>query len=221
MSPTTRILLLWVAFAGSHLTLSSLGIRRRLIARIGENAFRGLYSLIALVIFVPLVWTYFGNKHAGTVLWSVPPGPALRWTLYVGMGTAFVLVVASFVRPSPAAVVPGPSEPRGVYLITRHPLLMGLALFGLVHLLPNGSTADVAFFGGFVVFTLIGAAHQDRRKLAEGAPGFREFYQATPFLPFTGRATVAGLRGLVPTVAAVGIAATIVVRWFHASWFGG
>jgi hypothetical protein len=42
-----------------------------------------------------------------------------------------------------------------------------------------------------------------------------------PFLPFTGRATLRGLRDLFPTVAGVGILATVIVRWFHASWFGG
>jgi uncharacterized membrane protein len=177
--------------------------------------------LLAIGLFVPLVWTYFANKHAGSWLWTIPQGPALRWAIYVGMGVAFVLAVAGSIQPSPASVVAGRAEARGVYLITRHPLMMGVALFGLLHLLPNGSTADVAFFGGLALFALIGSAHQDRRKLADGTPGFREFYEATPFFPFTGRATLQGVRALVPTVAGVGIAATIVVRWFHPAWFGG
>jgi uncharacterized membrane protein len=98
---------------------------------------------------------------------------------------------------------------------------MALALFGLAHLLPNGSTADVAFFGGFVVFTLVGSWHQDRRKLATAGPAFRQFHDATPFLPFTGNQTVRGLRELPLAVAAAGIALTIAVRWFHPTWFGG
>jgi len=117
--------------------------------------------------------------------------------------------------------VPGDPTPRGVYRITRHPLVMSIALFGALHLLPNGSTADVAFFGGFVAFALAGAWHQDRRKLALGVPGFRAFYEATPFLPFTGRDTLRGLRELSPVVVGAGIAATAVVRYFHAAWFGG
>jgi uncharacterized membrane protein len=220
MSPTTQIVLLWLAFAGSHLTLSSVGVRGRLVARIGEGPFRGLYSLIALALFIPLVTTYFRHKHDGPALWMLPHTTALLWTMYVGMGVAFVLVVAGFIRPSPAAVIPGDTTPRGVYLITRHPLMMGLALFGLMHLLPNGSAADVAFFGGFGVFALIGAAHQDRRKLATD-PSFRRFYEATPFLPFTGPKTLEGVRQLLPAVAGTGIVAMIAVRYFHAAWFGG
>src|SRR5262245_31035909 len=186
MSPTARILLLWLGFAGSHLVLSSGPVREPLVRRIGEGPFRGLYSLVAFAFFVPLVWTYFANKHAGPQLWMLPIGTGLRWVIYVGMGLALVLTVSAFVRPSPAGVVPGDPTPRGVYRITRHPLLMGLALFGLLHLVPNGSAADVVFFGGFVVFSLVGAAHQDRLKLATDDGTFRPFYEGTPFLPFTG-----------------------------------
>jgi uncharacterized membrane protein len=221
MSPTLQVVLLWAGFAGSHLILSSRAVRGSLVARLGENGFRGLYSLFAFAFFVPLVWTYFANKHDGPWLWTVPHGPLVRGIVYVGMGVAFVLLVASFLRPSPAAIIPGNPEPYGVYRITRHPLLMALVIFGLVHLLVNGAASDVAFFGGFVVFTLIGARHQDARKLAEGTPGFRRFWEATPLVPFTGRDTLRGLRELSPVALVLGIGATVVVRWFHAAWFGG
>ena len=221
MAPATRIALLWAAFAATHMGLSSVPVRTSVVARIGERAFQGLYSLLALVIFVPLVRTFFAHKHAGTWLWVVPRGPALRWPMYAGMAIAFVLLVASFVRPSPAGVVPGEARVDGVYRLTRHPLFMALAIFGALHLLPNGAAADVAFFGGFVAFTLVGAWHQDRRKLATGSPAFRAFHAATPFLPFTGRETLRGLRELPPAVVAAGILATVIVRWFHPAWFGG
>jgi uncharacterized membrane protein len=221
MSPAARIALLWAGFTLTHVGLSSLPVRARLAARLGERAFQGVYSLVALAFFVPLVATFFAHKHDGRWLWVFTRGPALDWTLYVGMAIAFVLVVASLIRPSPAGVVPGDPTPRGVYRITRHPLVMGIALFGALHVLPNGTTGDVAFFGGFVVFGLIGAWHQDRRKLALGVPGFAAFHAATPFLPFTGRETLRGLRELSPAVVGAGIVLTAAVRWFHPSWFGG
>jgi len=99
--------------------------------------------------------------------------------------------------------------------------MMGTALFGLVHLLANGNAADVAFFGGFVLFPLLGCWHQDRRKLALETPGFRQFYEATPFFPFSGRGNAQGIREMVPAVAGLGIALAVVVRYFHPSWFGG
>jgi uncharacterized membrane protein len=220
MSPTLAIVLLWTGFAGSHMALSSVPVRRALVARLGEGPFRGLYSLVAFAFFVPLVSVYFAHKHAGPWLWGLPHGAALRAVVYVAMGLAFVLVVTGLVRPSPASVIPGDPTPRGIQRITRHPVLMGLGLFGLAHVLPNGSAADVAFFGGFAAFALVGAWHQDRRKLLE-VPAFRRFRDATPFVPFTGGETVRGLRELSPAVVATALAVAVVVRWFHASWFGG
>ncbi|HJQ84139.1 MAG TPA: NnrU family protein [Candidatus Binatia bacterium] len=221
MAPAAEIALLWLAFAATHMGLSSVSVRRRLVTCIGERPFQGLYSLVALAIFVPLVSVFFANKHAGRWLWVFERGPALRWTMYVGMALAFVLLVASFVDPSPAGVVPGSGRVRGVYRLTRHPLLMAIALFATLHLLPNGSTADVAFFAGGLAFALVGGWHQDRRKLALGTPGFREFHAATPFLPFTGRETLRGVRELPPAVVAAGFLATVLVRWLHPRWFGG
>lgn len=221
MTPTITIVLLWVAFAATHIALSSQRLRPRLVATLGEGPFAGVYSLIALATFVPLVWTYFAHKHAGPLLWSIPLGSALRWTIYVGMALAFLLMVAGLVRPSPASMVPGDSTPRGAQRFTRHPLFMGLGLFGLLHLVPNGNAADVAFFGGFPVFAAIGCWHQDQRKLAAGPPGYREFVRETPFVPFTGSATLQGIRELSPLVIAGALGTTWLLRYFHPAWFGG
>jgi uncharacterized membrane protein len=221
MEPAVGIALLWIAFTVTHVGLSSLRVRPRLTGALGETGFLALYSVIALAIFVPLVRLYFTNKHAGAELWSLPRGPLLTWIVYAGMAFAFILLVSSLLRPSPAGVVPGDPTPHGVYRITRHPMVMAFVVFALVHLLPNGREADVAFFGGFAAFALIGAAHQDRRKLVAGPPGYRGFYERTVFLPFTGRETLAGLRELSPVAVVAGLLLTVAIRYFHAAWFGG
>jgi uncharacterized membrane protein len=221
MDPALGVALLWLAFTATHVGLSSLRVRPRLVAALGQTGFLGLYSLVAFAIFVPLIWLYFQSKHAGAALWVLPRGPLLAWSVYVGMAVAFILLVASFLRPSPAGMAPAETTPRGVHLLTRHPMVMAFVVFALVHLLPNGWAADVAFFGGFAAFALIGAAHQDRRKLATGPAGYREFYEGTPFFPFTGRETLRGLRELSPIAVGVGIGLALVVRYFHAAWFGG
>ena len=215
------VVLLWLGFAGSHVVLSSVMVRPRLIERLGLRGFLGLYSLVAFAFFVPLVWIYFAHKHAGPLLWSVPVPPAGRWLLYIGMGVAITLNIAGFIQPSPASVAGGEARVRGALRITRHPVFMGVALFGVLHLVPNGYASDVAFFSGFPLFTVIGCWHQDRRKLAAGLPGFRAFYEATPFFPFTGRQTWLGIREMFPTVIAIGVGVTILVRYFHPVWFGG
>ena len=221
MEPALGVALLWVAFTATHLGMSSLRLRPRLVGAVGEIGFLGLYSVVALAIFVPLIRLYFTSKHAGSQLWYLPRGPLFTGVVYAGMALAFVLFVSSFMRPSPGGVVAGDTTPRGVYKLTRHPMVMAFVVFSLVHLLPNGSSADLAFFGGFATFALLGAAHQDQRKLVVGPPGYRDFYTHTPFLPFTGRDTLSGLRELSPIAVAGGILLALAIRYFHSSWFGG
>jgi uncharacterized membrane protein len=214
MSVTPSIVLLWAAFTATHLGLASVRVEPKLRARLGDAGFVALYSVVALAIFVPLVSIYFGNRHAGPWLWTVSVGPVLRALLYLGMTLGLVLAVGSLLRPSPASLVPNaPAEVRGVYRVTRHPLVLGLALIWALHLVPNASTADVAFFGGFLLFSLAGAAHQDARKLAAGDAKFRGFHAATSFLPF-GRG-VGGLAELPPLVIALGVLAALAIRWLH------
>ncbi len=215
MSIATEIALLWAAFTATHLGLASVRVEPRLRAKLGDGAFLGLYSLVALAIFVPLMRLYFTNRHAGEWLWVVPVGPALRAALHAAMTLGLVLTVGALVKPSPASVAPGKAEVAGIYRVTRHPLVLGLALVWALHLIPNASAADVAFFGGFVAFSLAGAWHQDARKLHAPPPGFAAFHAATPFLPFTRAGALRGLREIPPVVWAIGIAAALAARWLH------
>jgi uncharacterized membrane protein len=217
VSPAAQVALLWLAFSGTHLVLASRRIEPVLVARLGRQGYLGLYSLVALACFVPLCFVYFGHRHAGGWLWVLPVTGALRGLLYAGLLFAFVLIVASLLRPSPAAIVPGDVRPGGVYLLTRHPMMTGLALIGALHLVANAAASDLAFFGGLALFPLIGARHQDQRKLAAGDPAFRAFYEATPFLLFTGRETLRGFRELPPLAVAVGLGVGLAARWLHGS----
>ena len=222
MSATVSILALWVAFAGTHIALSSLSLRAKLVQSIGDKGFLGLFSVVALAIFIPLVAVYAHNKHAGSFLWYWGGIPAIRHSVYLGQGLAFSLIVGGNLTPSPASLAsrPGSSEVRGVLRITRHPLLMGVGLFGALHLLvARVHTSDLIFFAGLPAFALLGCWHQDRRKLASLGDSFRRFHSETTFLPFAR----GGFRGLAEARVAVGvaIAAAFLLRYFHPSLFGG
>jgi uncharacterized membrane protein len=223
MNPTSLIVLLWLAFGASHMLLSGLKIRPRLVGVFGEKGFMGVYSLIALATFVPLVTVYFRNKHSGPMLWSIAITPPIEWGVILVMGVAMIILVAGFLTPSPAAMNVSPDqriEVRGVHYITRHGVFMAVGLFGLVHLIPNGFTSDIAFFGGFPIFAIAGCIHQDRRKLVTDATRYGEFHAATPLIPFTGGQTLRGLRELSFVAYSVGISLAIALRYFHAQWFG-
>ncbi len=144
---------LWLAFAATHMALSSVRLRPRLVAALGERGFAGVYSLIALGLFIPLVWVYFTDKHAGPFLWSLGSAPLVRGVQYAAMGAALALVVAGLARPSPASLVPGRAEVAGVFRIARHPTFAGIGIFGLAHL-PGArvNATELAFFAGFPIF---------------------------------------------------------------------
>lgn len=226
--PALLIVLLWVAFAATHMLLSSLALRPRLVGVLGEGGFAGAYSIVALAIFVPLVATYWGHKHEGAVLY-----PALRsgawWVVqYALMLVAFLLLVGGMSNQSPAAMqLPGaasaasPRPPSGIQLITRHAVFMATGVFGLAHLMVNPFATDVAFFAGFPVFAVAGAMHQDSRKLVTLGDAYRAHYEATPLIPFVGPVgrTLRGLREIPIWVYGVALVVTVGLRAYHSTLF--
>ena len=218
MQATLLIVILWVAFAASHMVLSAAPVRTTLVAAMGEWPFRGLYSLVAFVTFVALVWVYFHNKHAGPLLWSVPVSDAVRGLLYLGNVLAFILIAAGYFSPSPAVLGMKRVLHRPVHDITRHPVFMGIGLWGLIHVIPNGFASDVAFFAGFPLFALLGSWHQDRRLTTSRGERYRRFISGTPFLPLTGKHTWRGLRHISYKATLAGIAAAGVLGYFHTHW---
>lgn len=218
------VLFWWLAFAVTHLVFSSQTLRPRLVGALGANGFAGAYSIVALGLFYLIVTAYWSNRHTGPLLWSLAGVPGVRELAIVVAGLGVVLVGMSFFQPSPASMIPGlPAASRGLTRITRHPLFVGLALWGLGHVLVNGWLADVVFFGGFPVFALVGGMHQDSRKRVEQGARLRPFFEETSILPFG--AILAGRNrlalGEIPVVAlAVGLILAATLFGFHDQLFG-
>jgi uncharacterized membrane protein len=209
----------WGMFAGTHMVLSSLAVRGKLIARLGEKAFLGLYSLAAFATFVPLVWVYLGNRHGGGVVWNLAAAPGVRPLAIALAVIGIAVIVGGVLHPSPALVgIKQAWGARGLTRITRHPLFMGIALWALSHLLLNGFLTDIVFFGGLLAFGLVGAAHQDARKRATEDERLGQFFAESSFWPFG--AIIAGRNRLIwqelPWVSlAVGAAAAIGIYALH------
>lgn len=220
MALAAAIAFLLLGFGASHVVLSSTRLRPRLVGALGEPGFLGLYSLVVAAFFVPATWLHFTHRHAGPMLWQPGIGAAARWAIYLAMGVAFVLIAASFVNPSPASMGRAACEPRGVHFLTRHPQNMGIALFSLLHLVPNSFASDLAYFGGLAAFAVIGSWHQDLRKQVQGPVGYADFVAVTPFFPFTGKQTLRGFRELSPIAIGLGVVATLLLRVFHPQLFG-
>ena len=217
MDVAIRVAALWGLFGLTHMGLSSVRVRSSLMARLGNRGFLMLYSVVALACFVPMVSIYVAGRHAGPLLWFVGASPGLWLLGYAGMGVALALVAAGGSRLRPPAALGGrPAPLAGVLRITRHPVFMGAGLFGLMHLLmaPINAT-ELAFFGGFPIFALLGCAHQDQRRLAVEGSAYREFHDTTAFLPFARIGEVlTGIREDAIRIT-VGVAAAAGARYLH------
>src|ERR687883_287202 len=94
-----------------------------------------------------------------------------RWPRALGMRAARFLFVASR-RRTPTAMGGDAllgAEPTGIQRVTRHPMLWSFAIWAAVHVIGNGDTASLVFFGAFLVTALAGMPSIDA-KLARRAP---------------------------------------------------
>jgi len=119
--------------------------------------------------------------------------------------------------------MPGKIEARGVLRITRHPMNIGIACFGLTHLIANGALGDVAFFGSLFALGVLGPIHQDARKKREKGDAYRDFCRQTSVLPFVAiltRRNRLAVDELPYPLGLVGIVIFAVVFVFHGRFFG-
>jgi uncharacterized membrane protein len=132
-----------VIFLGVHsIRLVADSWRSEQIARIGENGWKGLYSLASLVGFVLIVWGYGRARRAPVLLWVPPVGMMHLTALLVAI--AFVLFAASYV-------------PRNhIKRVVGHPMMAGVALWAIGHLVANGTLDDVLLFGAFFIWSAAG-----------------------------------------------------------------
>src|SRR5262249_34034921 len=152
-----------IYFAGLHLGIAGSPIRDRLLAAIGQNAYPRLFSAASLAGLLWLLLAYQYPPYFST-LGAPPLWKPLRLLL---MLPSLVLVVLGLGTPTPTvAGVEGLAarSPEGIVRVTRHPLLIGIGLWALVHLIANGDVASFLFFGALAVTALAGTASIDAKR---------------------------------------------------------
>ena len=128
--------------------------RTRTIARVGEGAWKGVYSLLSIASFVLLVWGY-GQARSGAMVLYDPPA-STRHVTGLLMLVSLVLVAAAY--------VPANHFKAALW----HPMLAGIKLWAFAHLLSNGRLADVILFGAFLVWAIVDFIAARRRDRAAG-----------------------------------------------------
>ena len=128
--------------------------RTNMIARIGANPWKAVYSLLSIASFMLLVWGYGEARQQGVVLYDPPQ--FMRHIAGLFMLVSLVLVAAAYV-------------PRNhIKAKLGHPMVAGVKLWAFAHLLSNGRLADAVLFGAFLVWAIVDFIAARRRDRAAG-----------------------------------------------------
>lgn len=123
--------------------------RSQTLARWGEPAWKGGYSVVSVLGLGLIVWGYGQARLHPQVLWASP-----IWTRHLAallVLVAMVLLVAAYV-------------PRNAFkLKLQHPMVLSVKLWAAAHLLANNTLADVLLFGGFLVWAVADFRRARRR----------------------------------------------------------
>lgn len=130
--------------------------RERMYARLGENGWKGLYSLVSLIGFVLIIWGYGLARLDPIVIYSPPVW--MRHITLVLMMPVFVFLAAAYI-------------PGRIKTTLKHPMLVAVKLWAVAHLLANGTLADVVLFGAFLVWAVVDRISVKRRPQAADVPG--------------------------------------------------
>jgi uncharacterized membrane protein len=148
-----------VLFLGVHsVRIVADGWRSQMLVRLGEGAWKGLYSVVSLVGLVLVVWGYGLARQEPVVLWNPPV--AMRHAASLVTLVAFILLAAAYV-------------PRNALKAKlHHPMVLGVKAWALAHLISNGNLADMLLFGAFLLWAVLDfrAARQRDRALGTSYP---------------------------------------------------
>ena len=203
----------WAAFAAvflafflSHSIPVRPAVKSRIVARIGLAGVGTAYSVLSLGMLALLIWS--AGQAPFVLLW--PQYPWQRFAVQLGVLAVCLILAMSVARPNPFSFGGARNDAfdplhAGIAGWVRHPILLALALWAGVHLLPNGDLAHVILFGTLGSFAVAGKWLIDRRKRREmGAEHWQMLRDATRKAPRFYRP--ASWLGLVTRIS-VGIAA--------------
>lgn len=173
-----------VTFTAMHLLIAGTVMRGALVARLGEQRFRGLFSIGSALALGWLIWAYVQVRAP-----ALTPLIDWRWLAGVLVFVAFLFIVLGLLTPGPTLVgaerlLARGVEARGVHRITRHPFLWGVALWAAVHAAYNPEAANLWFFGTFVVVGAAGTFSIDLKRARAHGEAWQRYAGQTSNIPF-------------------------------------
>ena len=145
----TLLLIGLLLFLGTHAFTMARGPRAGLVARLGPGLYKVGYSLVS-VLGIALIAVGYGQYRANgyIAVWDPPV-----WTRHL----ALFLIWFAFVALA-AAYLPGRIKAR-----LKHPMLAGVKIWALAHLLANGDLGSILLFGSFLAWAVAARISTKRR----------------------------------------------------------
>ena len=139
-----------ILFLGSHSFTTMRERRAAIVGRIGEQPYKGLYSVVALFGFVLIVYGFHVYREDGLIqLWTPPD-----WTRHI------TILLMWFAFVSLAASGKAPGRIRGWL---HHPMVTAVKIWALAHLLANGDLGGMILFGSFLAWAVADRISVKRR----------------------------------------------------------
>jgi uncharacterized membrane protein len=136
-------------FLGVHVFVSMRAQRAAAIARMGEATYKVLFSLVSLVGLVLIVYGFAQYRATGWINVWYPPA----WTRHVAV---------ALVWPSIVCIVSAYS-PGNIKRVLKHPMLVGVKLWALAHLIANGDLGSIVLFGSILAWAVFDRITLKRR----------------------------------------------------------
>lgn len=203
-----------IAFVGTHFAMSH-PLRAPMVKALGSGGFQIAYSVVS---FATLAWVYFAFKSAPPA--DLPGSGEVGWIIATLLTIpAMILLAGSLIGnpalPTPMAEAQARAEPGGVFKVTRHPMMWGIGLWALSHIVLWWSTRTLIVALAMGILALVGARLQDTKKEALMGAAWAEWESKTSYWPHWGRLLSVG-----PVPLAVGLALFAGFSWMHL-WLAG
>ena len=182
-------------FAPHSISIVSHSTRNAIARKLGEGAYKGIYSLISLAGLLLIIKGYAVARLDPLILY-IPPAP-LKHISALLMLLVFPLLIATYL-------------PGKIRATLKHPMLVATKLWAFSHLLANGMLADVILFGSFLIWAVA-----DRISVKRRAP--------TPASDKHFNSIKLSHPSIINDIIAVtlGVALYVLfVLWAHKAWIG-
>ena len=174
------------AFVGTHLLMSH-PLRPGLVQTLGERGFAIIYSLVSIASLWAMAHFYGpATDEVPGAMWNAGQAGWIVATILMWFGS--ILFVGSLKRnpafPTVGKPVTHIGAARGVFAITRHPMMWGFAIWAIVHTIVYPTLAALSVSAAILFLALVGAAGQDRKKSRLVGEPWRDWMRRTSFVPF-------------------------------------